>query len=281
MFEEMVRDGFVRVEGALDPEFCEDVAADAFARIGCDDDPATWPDRVEHLPVVHNWGLAAVAPRAAEAVEALVGGADAIRFVGVQDNLIVNFPSRRRWWPPAEWDAEGAGWHKDGDWFRHFLDSPEQGLLVIVFWRDVVDRQGPTYVAVDSVAPMARLLAAAPQGYDPAELREPIRRVLAGCRDFRALTGRQGDIVLAHPFLLHTASVNALDRPRVISNTSVMLRRPMRFDGAEGHPTVVERTILAGLGVQRLDYRPTGERRAVDSERARRWRAEQRSASPG
>ena len=32
--EEFVRSGFVAVEGALDPAFCESVVADAFGRMG-------------------------------------------------------------------------------------------------------------------------------------------------------------------------------------------------------------------------------------------------------
>ena len=46
-----------------------------------------------------------------------------------------------------------------------------------------------------------------PEGLDPVDLKEPVRRILGRCTDFRALTGRQGDIAFAHPFMLHTASV--------------------------------------------------------------------------
>ena len=30
------------------------------------------------------------------------------------------------------------GWHNDGDFFVHFLDSPQQALLVIPLWSDIV-----------------------------------------------------------------------------------------------------------------------------------------------
>ena len=34
--------------------------------------------------------------------------------------------------------AQAGGWHKDGWMFRHFLDSAEQGLLVLVIYNDIV-----------------------------------------------------------------------------------------------------------------------------------------------
>jgi hypothetical protein len=55
------------------------------------------------------------------------------------DGFIVNLGKE-------EYDANGemgvkqmretVGWHNDGDFFVHFLDSPEQALLVIPLWSD-------------------------------------------------------------------------------------------------------------------------------------------------
>jgi ectoine hydroxylase-related dioxygenase (phytanoyl-CoA dioxygenase family) len=193
------------------------------------------------------------------------------RFSDVPDNLIVNFPvAAHPPQTPTQRANDVEGWHKDGDWFRHFLDSPEQGLLGIVLWRDVEDGQGPTCVAVDSIGPVADLLASHPEGLDPAELKDPIARIVRGCSDIRPITGSQGTIIFAHPFLIHAASVNTSATPRVISNTSVMLRDPMRFDRDEG-TTAVERSILHHLGVDRLQFEPRGDRGTVTSERERRW----------
>jgi hypothetical protein len=192
----------------------------------------------------------------------------------VPDNLIFNFPSSdAAWWPPDRWDAPGAGYHKDGDWFRHFLDSPEQGILGIIFWRDVSERQGPTYLATDSVGPVARYLRDHPEGIDPGGF--PVARLLAECSDFQALTGRQGTVVLAHPFLLHSASVNATNQIRVISNTAVMLREPMRLDRPDGRYSPVERLVLEGLGLDRYRFAATGERAKILSAREARWRSEE------
>src|SRR6185437_4669419 len=53
--------------------------------------------------------------------------------------FIINLPEAHTspntaWQPPS---PNLPGWHKDGNFFRHFLDSPEQGLLVIALWSDI------------------------------------------------------------------------------------------------------------------------------------------------
>jgi hypothetical protein len=268
----LLQEGCVRVPGALDPAFCESVVDEVLTHAGVDaSDRAAWPTGTLHLPVRRNWRLETIAPAANEVLLDLAGPNDRISFAGVQDNLIVNFPSAgTSAFAPADW-SDGDGWHKDGDWFRHFLDSPEQALLVIVFWDDVGEAQGPTHVAVDSISPIARHLAEHPEGLDPADLKPVVAEILPTCSDFRALTGRRGDIVFAHPFLLHRASVNSTDDLRLISNSSVMLREPMRFDRPDGAHSAVERSILGALGVDRLAFRPTAERRTLVPERQRRW----------
>jgi hypothetical protein len=277
--ERLLRDGFVAVERALDPEFCEDVVSRRLIELGVDErDPGTWPAGRRNLPATTVYRLEEVAPAAADVLHDLVGGPDAIRFGDIPDNLILNFPDPAAiWFAPNEWRSARAGFHKDGDWFRHFLDSPEQGLLGIVFWRDVVADQGPTYVVPDSIGHVARFLAEHPEGIDPPV---PIDDVLADCNDFRALTGSQGTIVWAHPFLVHSASVNRTERVRVISNTAVMLREPFSLSGP-GTKSPIERSILDALGADEITFAPTRARTRVESERERRWRGQRDGQSPG
>jgi Phytanoyl-CoA dioxygenase (PhyH) len=278
--DEFVRDGMVVVEGALDRGFCEAVVGGRLADIGVDEaDRDTWPTGWHNLPATTVYPLDEVAPVAATVLHELVGGKDALVFDGLPDNLIVNFPDPDTpWWPPQEPETPGAGWHKDGDWFRHFLDSPEQGILGIVFWRDVTERQGATYVVADSIGPIARLLAEHPEGIDPGGF--PAREIASRSQDVRPLTGRQGTIIWAHPFLVHSASVNATDRLRIISNTTAVLRRPTELSG-DGPRTPVARVVLDALGVDQLDFTPTRERTRVVSERERRWKAERASQDSG
>jgi hypothetical protein len=270
--EEFVSTGMVVVEDALDPAFCDEVIARRLHDIGVDEaDPSTWPTGWHNLRATTTYRLDEVAPTAADVLFEVVGGRDALAFHDLPDNLIVNFPDpAARWWVPDEWQAAGANWHKDGDWFRHFLDSPEQGILGIIFWRDVTERQGATYVVLDSLGPVARFLAERPEGIDPPV---PVGPIVAASRDRRALTGRQGTIVWAHPFLVHSASVNATDRLRIISNTTATLREPPSFAGT-GERTPLERCVLDALGERELEFRITGERARIQSERERRWEAE-------
>lgn len=48
--------------------------------------------------------------------------------------------------------------HNDGDFFVHFLDSPEQALLVIPLWSDIVPRGGGTVVCADGIKCIAKHL---------------------------------------------------------------------------------------------------------------------------
>jgi hypothetical protein len=81
------------------------------------------------------------------------------------------------------------------------------------------------------------------------------------------MTGEAGDVVLLHPFTLHATSQNVLGVPRFITNPPLALREPMRFDP----PTSpVERAVLRGLGVERLDFVPVAPRENVVPERLRR-----------
>jgi hypothetical protein len=49
-------------------------------------------------------------------------------------------------------------WHNDGDFFVHFLDSPEQALLVIPLWSDIEPKGGGTAVCVDGIKYIAKHL---------------------------------------------------------------------------------------------------------------------------
>lgn len=50
------------------------------------------------------------------------------------------------------------GWHNDGDFFVHFLDSPEQALLVIPLWSDIEMKGGGTAVCGEGIKYIAKHL---------------------------------------------------------------------------------------------------------------------------
>jgi ectoine hydroxylase-related dioxygenase (phytanoyl-CoA dioxygenase family) len=221
------------------------------------------------MPSLRHVEVADFAPRVWRAACQLLGGEDRIEQPytwgsGFIANLGVG--ADRPWQPPS---ASSPDWHKDGDFFRHFLDSPEQGLLTIVLWSDIDERGGGTFIAPDSVAPVARLLEQEREGVLPDDL--PYDELIAQCSTFVETTGRLGDVVLMHPFMLHAVSQNHRGTARFITNPPIALRQPMDFDRPDPEDqSPVERAVLRALGVERLDYEPTAAREDVVPERVLR-----------
>lgn len=267
--QQFLDQGYVVVKQAVSRDLAKQWRDLAYRRLGYDpDDPATWIEARVHLPVMNRKRVADVAPRAWAAICDLLGGEQRIRNgadYSCGDSFIINFHhgADDPWQPPS---ARVAGWHKDGDFFRHFLDSPEQGLLTVVLWSDIEPRSGGTFVATDSVQPIARLLANHPEGLLPGEVG--FGTLVDRCSRFVELTGRTGDVVLLHPYILHSASYNPSGRPRFITNPAVALNAPMDFN--RDHPSdysLVERAVLRALGVERIDFRPAAPRERVAPER--------------
>ena len=82
------------------------------------------------------------------------------------------------------------------------------------------------------------------------------------------MTGRLGDVVLLHPYVLHAVSQNHLGVARFITNPPIALKEPMNFNRDNPNEfSPVERAVLKGLGVERLDFTPTAPRENVVPER--------------
>jgi hypothetical protein len=255
--------GYVVLENCFDAASAAPIVDRAWERLGVDrDDPATWDRPRVHLPSIEHVDAAEFAPAAFAAACQLLGGEDRVQTPWHwSDGIIANLGvgADRPFDPPS---AEVGGWHKDGDFFRHFLDSPEQGLLTIVLWTDVHSRGGGTFVATDSVGVVARFLAEHPEGVLPEELQQT--PLIRECREFVELTGRVGDVVLMHPFLLHATSQNVLRAQRLITNPPLSLREPMDLDRDDpSTSSPVEQAVLRGLGVERYAFTPTRPREAV------------------
>ncbi len=205
-------------------------------------DPSTWPpcyDIEEHLKTPDV--LACFNDHVAAAVEQLVGPG--------------------RWWGERRWGfwpvnfSYGAGlpygyptngWHVDGNWFRHTIDCPRQGLLIIGLFTSVAPRGGGTVLALGSHKKTARVLARHQAGLSHLELFEEVLSEPIG--NFREITGEAGDVVFAHPFLFHTRGYKHGGPPRIISNTEAGLRAPMdlRPENSSNY-SVLERSICQAL----------------------------------
>jgi len=262
--EHFIAHGFVRLSNCFDTS-PDSVAhrwvCESWTRNGLSpENRGTWPNDKIHMPATEKVSVRDFAPRAFAAICELCGGVDRIKPDMTWGN---GFIANYGWGRDKDWiapSAEAPGWHKDGDFFLHFLDSPEQALLVVVLFSDIHPRGGGTFLACDSVAPVARYLAAHPEGVDPNQF--PIKDFIGGCRDFREATGKAGDVFLLHPYMLHTSSHNHRPEARFMINPAAQLREPMRFDRREAC-SPMELAVLRGLGVDHLDFQPTAPRRDI------------------
>jgi hypothetical protein len=271
--EHFLERGFVTVRGAFDPAAARRWLDDAWIRFGYDrDDPGSWTEKRIHLSARSHVDARTFAPAAWRAAVDLTGGEERVALPWRWgDSFIANLGvgADRPWQPPS---PAAGGWHKDGDFFRHFLDSPEQALLTLVLWTDMLPRGGGTFVAADSVPVVARFLAEHPEGVLPGEF--DYAGLIGQCRDFVEMTGEAGDVVLLHPYTLHATSQNVLGVSRIITNPALALREPMNFHRpGPADFSLVERAVLRGLGVDHLDFVPAAPRESMVPERVRKQQA--------
>ena len=265
--------GFVTVRGAFDAAAAQHWLDDAWIRFGYDrHDPGSWAQKRIHLSARSHVDARTFAPAAWRAAMELAGGEERVMLPWQwRNSFIANLGvgNDRPWQPPSP--AVG-GWHKDGDFFRHFLDSPEQAVLTFVLWTDMLHKGGGTFVAADSVPVVARFLAGHPEGVLPGDF--DYAELIRHCSDFVEITGEAGDVVLLHPYTLHAMSQNVLGVSRIITNPPLALREPMNFHRPDPDDfSLVEQTVLRDLGIDRLDFVPTAPRESVVPERVRRQQA--------
>jgi hypothetical protein len=271
--QHFIEHGFVQISNCFDPDFAYQWTEASFERLGYDpNDPTTWEKPIIHMPADSYLTVSEFAPKAWHAMAQLLGGEDRMqRNLQWGNSFIVNFSlgADREWVPPS---PEANGWHTDGDFFWHFLDSPEQGLLVIVIWRDIAPKGGGTFMAPDSIKPIAEYMLANRAGIHPFE--GEFGSFITECKDFQEANGKAGDVILMHPYMLHASSQNHSGKARFITNPCVALQEPMNFNRENPeHYSPVERAVLHALGVNKLDYQIEGERRRFDSKAYREARA--------
>ncbi|MBK8083125.1 MAG: phytanoyl-CoA dioxygenase family protein [Devosia sp.] len=272
--QHFVERGYVRIKGCLDPALARRWTDEAYGRLGYDpEDRSTWAREIVWMDRNNISAIRDISPRAWGALCDVTGGEDRIdhRVMEIEsqhfttidstewsDAFIVNFRrgADKPWVKPS---VEAGGWHKDGSFFRHFLDSREQGLLTIVYWSDVVHKGGGTFIAPDSIKVVARYLAEHPEGV--ANDGDDFGALIAQCHEFEEVTGETGDFIILHPFMLHASSNNHSGNVRFMTNPPVVLREPMNLnrDNPEEF-SLIERATLHALGKERYDFRPTAPR---------------------
>ncbi|MEO7719809.1 MAG: phytanoyl-CoA dioxygenase family protein [Capsulimonas sp.] len=246
--DDFISDGYITVQNVFSANTAEAIREalwDELTAIGVTrHDPATWTK-----PVVHLTKTFTGEPFASAWTERLYAALDDV--MGVGRYLA---PVGLGWWPvsfpnldPKPWVPPTIGWHIDGIQFHHHIHSPDQGLLPLFLLSDIQPYGGGTAVSVGSHRTTARILAEAePDGLSAQELTE---RVLAHpIANVRELTGKAGDVVLVHPFLLHARSPNTGNSVRFICNPCIPLRQPMNLARAYTHEySLVELAIVLAL----------------------------------
>lgn len=228
-------------------------------------DQSTWTRLRINMPSHSTFDAADLAPRAWAAICELCGGEDRVDPGSRtwRDSLIVNLGTAENEGKPVP-PQDLPEWHVDGDFFVHYLDSPEQGLLVTPLFTDIVPNGGGTYICPEAIPKVARHLYDHPEGVSPrmTPRGEPDFQeekdlsffcgVAKSCENFVEATGQLGDVYLMHPLMLHAPSSNALRRVRIITNPPVSLKEPQCFDREDGNYSLVEQVTLRALGKERL-----------------------------
>jgi hypothetical protein len=268
--------GYLIVKDCLDLSVANRWIDEAYERLGYDKhDPSTWVKDIVWMDHKNQRPVRDLAPKAWAAILDVVGGEERLEtqilgkpkthfswinsFVW-SDAFIVNFHrGAGEPWQPAS--PKVTGWHKDGSYFKHFLDSREQALLTVVLWSDMRHQGGGTFVAPDSVRIVARYLREHPEGVKPSDF--DFQAMIQQCRQFEELTGEAGDFVILHPFMLHASSQNVLGVPRFMTNPPIVLKEPMNLNRNRPEDfSLLERATLHYLGLERLNFQPTAAREA-------------------
>ncbi|KAI4601890.1 hypothetical protein KJ359_010756 [Pestalotiopsis sp. 9143b] len=126
--EHFLKYGYLHLKQCFTPAQAAEAAAGVWTRLGMSaDDKSTWTRARTHMPSHKTFDASVFAPRAWAAICELCGGEDRVapESRDWRDSFIVNLGSPEgegRPVPPKELD----NWHVDGDFFVHYLDSPEQ-----------------------------------------------------------------------------------------------------------------------------------------------------------
>ncbi|KDQ51201.1 hypothetical protein JAAARDRAFT_62621 [Jaapia argillacea MUCL 33604] len=284
LVDKFLQDGFVVIKGGFTPEQAEEWTRTIWVRLGLDpNDKRTWDRERIHMPWHKREEVAKFAPHVWDAMQDLLGGEERLDPASSRwgDGFIVNLGADKYEGAPTIDPRELDNWHVDGDFFVHYLDSPEQALLVIPVFAEIKPRGGGTYICPEGIDVIAKYLASHPEGVLPTGLSfTPSTSTYANPKDdpdhfshldeikklnhFVEVTGEVGDVVLMHPLMLHSASKNYLRIPRIITNPPVGLKEPFNFNRENpAEFSLVERKTLRALGVDRLDFKPTTERRRL------------------
>jgi len=155
-----MKHGYLRLESCFTPSQASAWTSTVWTRLAFSPtDKSTWTTERTNMPWHTRIPISTFAPKAWGAICEIVGGESRITESSKSwnDGFIVNLGSEEN--EGKEVDMKGLdGWHVDGDFFVHFLDSAEQGLLVIPLFTDIVENGGGTAICTDGLGKIVRYL---------------------------------------------------------------------------------------------------------------------------
>jgi len=199
--EQFMENGWVKVEQAFPREVAlkaQQILWNHVEKRGpLRNDPSTWTQGMVKINEVfdNDEFQPCNSLRVADAIEDLIGeGRRAHRVVYGENNEKTSYG----WWPvnfslgaDKPWAIPAGGWHWDGIQFKHFIDSPDQGLLCLCLFSEVGHHGGGTLIAEGSHKLVAKFLAQYPEGI---ELKDALPIANRSHPWLRELTNAKGEI---------------------------------------------------------------------------------------
>ncbi|SEO65230.1 phytanoyl-CoA dioxygenase family protein [Paenibacillus sp. OV219] len=289
--EHFIEFGWVKVEEAFPRELaleCQQFIWEKLSRFGVErSDRSTWQQPMYNLREAYNGGAfdRCNTERMADAIEDLTGHGRWIdRGVYGKEEVVATWG----WWPvnfalgaDRPWTVPTSGWHWDGGHFRHYVNSPDQGLLCLCIFSEIRPHGGGTLIIEGSHKVVAKFLEKHPEGLEPQEGIDMLNAEHPYLSELTGLTGTgeddpdrikrfmdewhvdtdgfklrvaetsasPGDIILCHPFLYHAASQNHSGSPRFMCNQKTPLKERMNFNReSQDDYSPVEISIRQALG---------------------------------
>jgi hypothetical protein len=151
--------GFIKLPQCFTREAAAEFTSSVWTRLGVSPtDKTTWTKEKVNMPGHAMVSMETFAPKAWHAICELGGGADRVAdwCKDWKDGWIVNM-GRPEYNPEDDLDIRSlTDWHNDGDWFVHYLDSPEQAMLVIPLFSDIKSKGGGTAICTDGIKLVAQ-----------------------------------------------------------------------------------------------------------------------------
>ena len=161
--DHFVQHGWIKLDNCFTREQASHVTRDVWIRLGMSStDKSTWAED-NHMPTQNRWPIKDFAPKAWAALCDIVGDESLIANKNWGDGFIVNLGS-----PDGEGkDIPPDRWHVDGQNWINFLDSPEQGLLIMPIFSDIRPGGGGTMICPSALPILAQHLYNHPEGCMP------------------------------------------------------------------------------------------------------------------